>query len=388
MRVTFLLPGYRWGPSGGFRMVYEYANQLVARGHDVAVIHPRVLKYRPAEKLTLRAKFQRVRHGLTELYRIPEIYWHFVDPKVKLMYVPSSDAKHIPDADAIFATAFQTVPSVMQCGSAKGKKCYLIQGYETWMGPKEVVDETWRLPLHKVVVSRWLFRLGHSLGETQLTYVPNAIDHRTYRVIRPIEDRPKQVVMVCSPVALKRSPDGIKALEIAKKRFPELSVVLFGASRRPSGIPGWMPYWYDPQQDRIVEDFYNNSSIILSPSLMEGFALPPAEAAACGCAIVSTDSGGIRDYVEHGVTGLLSPPAHPAALAENLCLLLADDRLRVRLAKAARKAVGELTWAKSADLMEEFLGRVVVQRGRVSEPDSSYSHAATHFMVCTEGRNG
>src|SRR3979411_35307 len=107
-----------------------------------------------------------------------------------------------------------------------------------------------------------------------------------------------------------------------------------------------------PPQDWIVGELYNRSSIILNSSLTEGFALPPAEGAACGCAIVATDSGGIRDFVQHDVTGLLSPPRNPDALAHNLCLLLRNDDLRIRLARSGSDFIKRFTWDRSADLLE------------------------------------
>jgi L-malate glycosyltransferase len=367
MKITFLMPCYMWVPSGGFRIVYEYANQLVARGHEVYVVHPRRLKHLPVRRnISARELAKAARWGLKELLSKPTIYWHDIDERVNIRFVPNSDPSYLPNADVLFATAWSTVASVLDCPRTKGEKCYLIQHYETWLGPKHLVDDTWRAPLHKIVISRWLLEIGDSLGASGLTYIPNAINFDWYRLIRPIEGRPRQVVMVCSGVEFKRGMDGIRAIEIAKNEFPDLNVVLFGNGRRPSWIPGWMSYFRDPAQRRIIEDFYNNSSIVLSSSLTEGFALPPAEGAACGCAIIATDSGGIRDFVESGVTGLLSAPQDPRALAENLCALLRNDDLRIRLAYAANRRIARFTWEKSAALMEDFLARVS-HRGPVPE---------------------
>jgi glycosyltransferase involved in cell wall biosynthesis len=161
--------------------------------------------------------------------------------------------------------------------------------------------------------------------------------------------------MMCSHVPFKASRDGLAALEIAKQQFPDLKVVLFGSSYRPLWVPGWMTYKSDPPQNEIVDRFYNGSSIMVSPSLTEGFGLPAVEAACCGCALVATDTDGHREYVTHGDTGLLSPPQDPRALASNICALLADDALRIRLARAANTFVKQYSWQRSADLMESFL---------------------------------
>jgi glycosyltransferase involved in cell wall biosynthesis len=362
MRITFLMPGYMWGPSGGYRVVYEYANQLVARGHQVAVVHPRHLRFTPLAQPTLRQRLRKARLTLLESVSRPRINWHPIDKRVRLLYVPGLNERHIPDSDVLFATAWNTAGSVSECSSAKGQKCYLIQHYETWMGPQALVDETWRMPLRKIVIAQWLLDLGKTLGAHSLTYIPNGIDHRRYRVTQSIEGRQRQVVMMCSPVEFKASRDGIAALQIAKKEFPDLRVVLFGNSRRPPWVPQWMIYEHDPPQQRIVEKFYNGSSVVVSSSIAEGFALPPAEGAACGCAIAATDSGGIRDFAEHGVTALLSPPKDPEALARNICVILGNDDLRIRLARSANDLIKQFTWERSTDLMEDFVINAVTRK--------------------------
>jgi glycosyltransferase involved in cell wall biosynthesis len=298
-----------------------------------------------------------------ELVSTPSFDWHPIDKRVKLLFVPSLEERHIPNGDILFATAWQTARPVLKCSSVKGEKYYFIQHYETWMGPKDLVDETWRMPLRKVVISRWLAEIGGQITDDSLTQIPNGIDHQRYKIIQPIESRRRQVAMMFSPVEFKRSKDGLAALEIAKKEFPDLRVVLFGSSRHLSWIPKWMSYVQNPPQDWIVGELYNRSSIILNSSLTEGFALPPAEGAACGCAIVATDSGGIRDFVQHDVTGLLSPPRNPDALAHNLCLLLRNDDLRIRLARSGNDFIKRFTWDRSADLLEEF-----ITRGSVPNP--------------------
>jgi glycosyltransferase involved in cell wall biosynthesis len=313
----------------------------------------------------VRGHIRKFNLWLKGLFSVPVVSWHPIDPRVQLLFVPTLSDRYIPDADAIFATAWQTVAPVIACAESKGEKCYFIQHYETWMGAKEKVDETWRSSLHKVVVSKWLRELGHSLGVTDLTHIPNAIDGDKYRVIQPIEGRARRVAMMCSPVPFKRALDGIAALETAKKVFPDLTVRLFGNCRRPNWVPDWMSYEQDPAQSHIVEDIYNNSSIVLSSSMSEGFALPPAEGAACGCAIVATDSGGIRDFAEHGITALLSNPDDPQALADNLCLLLGNEDLRIKLARSANERIKNFNWEDSSDLFEQFL--ICATKGKHSE---------------------
>lgn len=365
MKITFLMPCYPYGPSGGSRVVYEYSNRLVRRGHDVAVVHPLRLKYPPPEKLTAREWARRKLNGVRRCLAKPSIDWQPIDKRVRLLYVPSSDACYLPEADAIFATSWHTVASVLHCPRTKGEQCYLIQGYEVWQGPKDLVDATWRAPLHRVVIAKWLREVGEELGAKEMKYIPNAINQDVYRVNRPIEERPRQVAMAFSTSQVKGSADGIRALEIAKRRFPDAKIIFYSTSRHQPWIPEWVEYYRNPPQSFIVDEIFNRSSIYLCPSLSEGWGFPPAEAAACGCAVVSTGNGGVREYIEHGVTGLLSPLGDPEGLAENLCRLLGDEDLRIRLAEACNTFVSHLSWDASADLLEEFIAGITNAQAQV-----------------------
>lgn len=355
MRITFVMPGYPWAPMGGFKVVYEYANQLVAHGHQVAVVHAREVKIGVRARVSTYQRLKRFGMTLVVGNRTPNINWQTINSRVKLLFVPNTEAQHIPEGDAVFATAWNTVASVLGYDSSKGAKFYLIQGYEACMAPKELVDETWRAPLNKVVVSKWLLSLGHELGAENLHYIPNAVDHDQYRIIDPPHSRRKRVAMMFSHMEFKGSKQGVEALRIAKKEHSDLEAVFFGTGRSANWIPRWIPYHRNPPQDFIVREIYNKSSIFLSPSWAEGFALPPAEAACCGCAIVATDSGGIRDFIEHGETGLLSAPKDARALANNLCRLLEDQASLCKLAEAARQRLEVFRWDNSARMLETFL---------------------------------
>jgi glycosyltransferase involved in cell wall biosynthesis len=76
----------------------------------------------------------------------------------------------------------------------------------------------------------------------------------------------------------------------------------------------------------------------VAPSLWpEPFGLVALEAAAAGKPIVATATGGLRDIVVDGETGLLVPPEDREALAAALRRLIGDAELRQRLGAAAEQ---------------------------------------------------
>jgi glycosyltransferase involved in cell wall biosynthesis len=80
------------------------------------------------------------------------------------------------------------------------------------------------------------------------------------------------------------------------------------------------------------------TDIFVMSSILEGQPLGLVEAMAYGCPVVVTTVGGIPELIQDGVNGLLCPPRAPDCLAEKIKLLVADQALRERLGRAARKS--------------------------------------------------
>ena len=74
----------------------------------------------------------------------------------------------------------------------------------------------------------------------------------------------------------------------------------------------------------------------------EGFGIVFLEAAASGVPVVAGASGGVRDAVVHGETGLVvERPRDPHAVSAALARLLADVDLRRRMGHDARRRAVE-----------------------------------------------
>ena len=79
--------------------------------------------------------------------------------------------------------------------------------------------------------------------------------------------------------------------------------------------------------------------VCVLPSLWEGLPLVLIEAAMLGRPIVASDIDGVREVLRDGETGLLVPPARPAALAAAVGRLLGDPALAARIGAAARAEI-------------------------------------------------
>ena len=87
------------------------------------------------------------------------------------------------------------------------------------------------------------------------------------------------------------------------------------------------------------------ASCAVVPSLYEPFGMVALECAAAGTPLVVADTGGLREFVSPGVTGLRFPPGEPAALADAVTRLLGDQVLSQRLVRDARETLArDYTW--------------------------------------------
>jgi len=361
MKITFVLPQYSEVPIGGYKVVYEYANYLVGSGHDITIVYPLQLKSIASNRSELnRLSWPRQQAAqLAYIIRKPKIDWYSLDDKIRLIKVRDLEAHRVPNADAIFATHWHTAAHVNEYSHKKGAKFYLVMDFPPWFGDKRDLEQTWRLPLKKVAISSWLAGLVRQSGapKQDITAIPIAVNHDRFRVANSVLERPKRVIMLYSPNAYKRSGLGLSALLKCKAIVPNLEVTFFSPFRqRPTELPSWIEYYGGVSERQLIK-LYNAASICLCSSALEGFALPPAEAMACGCAVATTDCGGNRDYAEHEKTALVSAPDDFTSLANNVLRLLSDDELRVKIALAGRDRIAEFTWEKSTQRLLGFVNR-------------------------------
>ena len=82
-----------------------------------------------------------------------------------------------------------------------------------------------------------------------------------------------------------------------------------------------------------------SAHMLVAPSRYEGFGIPPIEAMAAGCAVITTDCAAGNEIVTHMETGLLTRYNDPSDLADAVLRVLRDDRLRDALVERGKMYV-------------------------------------------------
>jgi glycosyltransferase involved in cell wall biosynthesis len=120
-------------------------------------------------------------------------------------------------------------------------------------------------------------------------------------------------------------------------------------------LPPGSLYEQRPAQDRLRE-LYAMCDVWLCGSWAEGFHLPPSEAMACRCPVVSTRVGGAVEIVTEGVNGHIVDTGDSTALGDRLAdvLSLSPEAWKA-MSDAALARAQSYTWDDATDKFEAAL---------------------------------
>lgn len=107
--------------------------------------------------------------------------------------------------------------------------------------------------------------------------------------------------------------------------------------------------------DDFLPDLYRAAEVFVYPSLFEGFGLPPLEAMASGCPVISSARGSLGEVL--GNAAIRIDPENVDALAAKLSALSASTSERNRLRAAGFKQAALFDWSRTARAMVKVYNR-------------------------------
>jgi len=318
-------------------------------------VPPRPL--RPA----LRVKY--VRTIVTQL-----TYW-----PVLLHELRRADVVHVFSA-SYFSFLLAPLPAVL-IARLLGKP--VVMNYRSGEAPDHlrrsaIARATLRHVDRNAVPSRFLHDVFATFGIAS-EIIPNIVDVERFR-FRSREPLRPRIVSTRNFEPLYNVPCTLRAFKIVQERHPDAQLVLVGGGSQESSLrrmvdelslahvtfAGRVP----PHE---IWRYYSEADIYLQTPNIDNMPSSVLEAFASGCAVVSTDAGGVPAILGDGVHGLLAPCDDHDAAGRAALRLLDDAALARSLTQAAFESCARYQWS-SVRSQWVRLYRALVQPAIVPDP--------------------
>ena len=156
----------------------------------------------------------------------------------------------------------------------------------------------------------------------------------------------------------KGLPTLLRAYESLGSNRPPLLLVGRRTPDTPTSFPDGAEVRAEWPHDHVMAAFRRCLFAVLPSTCLDACPTTVLEAMASGRPVVATTTGGIVDMIVDGENGLLVPPGDEHRLAEAVARLLNDPDLRARLAIGAQERVHRFTASEVAERLEAVYTRV------------------------------
>jgi len=264
-------------------------------------------------------------------------------------------------------------------GTLNGEMAHAINGTEWWL-----TYEAWRV----ITCSRFMHDEVceyFNVPLDKIDVVPNGVDAAPFDALNKVDltefrarwARPdERIVFNVGRVVEEKGAHLI--VEAAPRVLAEMPNVKFIIAGK-----GWLVdrlrqrVWELGVQDKVniagfVSDADRNrlfkvADAALFPSLYEPFGIVALEAMAAQCPVIVSEVGGLKEVVQHDVTGVTIYPNNVESLAWGVLHTLRDPaRARARAAKAYRMVKREYNWDRIAEQTIAIYERIVRERARTA----------------------
>ena len=356
--VTSGLPLY---PRGGQIALSQLTRRLVRNNYRVGILYlkdiygylqdatgdPSIADFMKSRPRTYRP-FERFINSRTGYFFLPFVRrLSGIEFRESLrgvsLYYTGRDIENV-EVKRMIATAWQAAYFVNSY-RRKTKKYYLVQHEEddpSFSGSlSPLATNSYSFNLQKIVLNDRVYE--RFLQDSPIKIHIAGFEKSQFHVIVPVEKRDGKTILV--PVRRfedKGARYAIEAMDMIHRERPDIRIISFG--NYPSNlVPEFIDHRGIVSHDTLLE-LYNSASIFVFPSVIEGFGLPGVEAMASGCAVVTTDNGGVREYVKEDETGMIVPIRDPAALKNAVISLVDDQEKRIKLASNGLLMAREFTF--------------------------------------------
>jgi glycosyltransferase involved in cell wall biosynthesis len=316
---------------GGSKIILEYANRLSQRGHKITIV-----TY--DEKPT----------------------WFALEEKIEFIQARKEQTleENIPECDIVVATSWKNIFATLKADCAPAvffeQGGSHIFGTETLSERKsEIVKQRMSEPSYIYTVSSYAKECLKKYYQRDAFVVLNAVDESIFYPRETMEQLNDRIIITTigpEEFEFKRIDNVIKAITELKKQYPNIQFKWISQTQPKMHSERAI---VNPSQKEIG-NILRNTDIYICASDYESFCLPALEAMTCGATVVTTDNGGIVDFIINKENGLVIEKNSVQDIIAKIRFLIENPEERIRLATNGLKTAQKMSWNSSVKRLEGY----------------------------------
>ena len=381
------------GDTGGTAKVNcDFANEMTARGHEVATVYSDDKEGDTFFPLSDKVKVYNLRHFEGKVRRIPLRY------KILRELVRGFSKKRAATINEEFTkkSLLGNMRKILESFSpdiivgfqpAAAKTClldlkteipFILMAHgdtEDWFHnyPDEQVEAIGKCDVCQVLMPSFVEPVKKRYPDLKTVIIGNVVSQYVETAdLTSTKDKYKIIFIGRLVKNHKRPHLLIEAFCRLAKDFPEWNVEIWGAEDKKSYVKEMRKRISKAGlENRItlngttndVEHVLQNGDIFVFPSAYEGFGLTPAEAMSKGLPVIAYEScPAVNELVKDGVTGYLVKDG-VAPLTDKMKLLMENRELRIKLGGQAHREMRQYAPENIWTEWENLLGQTVREEG-------------------------
>lgn len=370
------------GYTGGSQVIYEIADRLKKRGHNIYIVTPgtTIMWEEDLHKL-LRQHFQKTQIKSLSGIEINSLVDEFSNELVLFASnsktelpsylfiigkITDSLIKKIPPSDFVIATHNLTAFAAYY-SQTKAIPAYFVQGFEENLYTNSIIKKTSRLTYHlpilMIVNSIDLSKRIQNNYRRKTVIIQPAIDTKIFKPYIDPQTKyftNKDVLDICyyfSLNPLKGFPYFFDCVRKLKSMFKiPFRLHIFG--NYPGVIDEEIEIkYYGRIFDEELAKLYSNSDIFINTSTEDSFPLTTIEAMACGTLCITTDAGN-SDYVVNGYNSIVVKQKSCCDIVKEIVKFYQDKQKYIPIVENGIKTALNFSWEKTIKRFEYILLKI------------------------------
>lgn len=321
---------------GGSKIILEYANRLAKKGHKINIV---------------------------TYDEYPD--WYELSDKINFVKVPENEdiEKYIPNSDVVVPTSWKCIRKAIKAN--KGPVAFFEQGGSHLFEidrlseiKRKVVYDRMQLPPFIYTVSKYSAEKIEEIYGKSSSIIYNALESKIFypREKERNENEISITIVGSEDFKFKNVGEVLEVIRELKEKY-QIKLNWITQTEPKINIEEGKNAIVNPEQ-KIIGDVLRNTDIYICNSEYESFGLPTLEAMTCGATVITTDTGGMRDFVIDRENALVIKHHNKEDMKEKIEMLINDKNLMHKMSQNGIATASKFNWDNTILSMEKYFREI------------------------------